>query len=66
MAVVIPPNNRDKFDRDRSRNIVQPPPPFPRLPEAFVSRYEPEIQEALNLYSRQCQDWVQKYVTGQT
>lgn len=66
MALVIPPNNRDKFDKDRSVNSLQPPPSFPRLPEIFVNRYEPEIKEALNKYSSDCEDWVRRFVIGQT
>jgi hypothetical protein len=46
------------------RLVTQPPPPFPRLPQKFIDRYEPEIQDVLNAYSDACQDWVKKYVTG--
>jgi hypothetical protein len=59
-----PVNQAQKFDREMGRLVTQPPPPFPRLPQKFIDRYEPEIQDVLNAYSDACQDWVKKYVTG--
>lgn len=53
-----------KFERERGQPLVQPPPPFPRLPAKFVERYPKEIQDVLNGYGDQCQEWVKKYVTG--
>ena len=55
---------RQAFEREMNREIVQPPPPFPPLPEVFVSRYDPEIQAALREYSAATQEWVKKYVQG--
>lgn len=59
------PTSKQKFDKDRSGFTVQPPPPFPRLPEAFVKRYEPAIQDALNKYSDDCAEWLRKFIQGQ-
>lgn len=49
---------RDKFKQQAVSNPQPPKPPVPKLPEVFIRRYPPDIQQALRQYNNEWEQFI--------